>query len=109
MELIEKQNKMEEIQRKREKIIEQKKEEMSKMIEEKIIINKIKINNVLEEKEKQIEQKILLYNLKQKKFEEFQKQKEKEKNDEQIKQLLNNQRKISIKKRTNGTKSNSPT
>ena len=88
MELIEKQNKMDEIQRKREKLLEQKKDEMSKMIEEKLIINKIKINNVLEEKEKKLEQKILLYNLKQKKYEEFQKQKEKEKNDEQI-NLLN--------------------
>ena len=46
-----------------------------------------------------LEEKITLYNLKQKKFEELQKRKEKEKKDEQIKQLFNKQRKLlNIKK-----------
>ena len=68
MELIEKQNKIEEIQKKRELLIEQKKDKISKIIEEKQMINRMRLNNVLEEKEKKFEKKILLYNLKQKKI-----------------------------------------
>ena len=90
-ELLRRQNELNKLDKKRRILLEQKKEERSKQINEKAKELQDKINYVLGENEKIKEEKIMLYYQKQKKMEEYQKQKEMERNLEQINKLQENQ------------------
>ena len=93
-ELLRRQNELNKLDKKRRILLEQKKEERSKQINEKAKELQDKINYVLGENERIKEEKIMLYYQKQKKMEEYQKQKEMERNLEQINKLQENQKKL---------------
>ena len=93
-ELLRRQNELNKLDKKRRILLEQKKEERSKQINEKAKELQNKINYVLGENEKLKEEKLMLYYQKQKRMQEKKKKKEIERNLEQINKFQENQKKL---------------